>query len=323
VTTGKPLKTAPGEPQTQEDGWRSRSCEQVHPNPFHREQIDLPNSDIVSQRTNCNPCLSSIWALLPMTVLVIYACAISVSLMMLGRRYPEHRAWSYVDAIYYPLGIAGVCFLFLSSLDTKETAARQLDATFEVISKEMELAADVSKAYLELSRFVDRPREFRVACQEETKATEFQATPCVPNGTGISAFAASVSQVKDNRPDADYAPACNGFANNRKHLAGKQPLKLLFGELTDAEYRRATDLIEAIGGACIKYLEALTRPREERVAETMLIEQRQQPAAWHRNSLFGTLLLYGKEWLWPFVLVFALALKVGKSSAGLKHTRET
>jgi hypothetical protein len=258
-----------------------------------------------------------------MTVLVLYSCAIAVGLMMLGRRYPEHRAWSYVDAIYYPLGIAGVCFLFLSSLETKENAARQLDATFEVISKEVELAADVSKAFLELSMFVERPRGLQVACQEEAKATEFHATPCVPNGTGISTFAASVSQVKDNRPDVDYARACNGFANSRKRLAGRQSLKLLFGELTDAEYRRATDLIEAIGGSCVKYLEALTRPREERIAETMLIEQRQQPAAWHRNSVFGTLLLYGKEWLWPFVLVFALALKVGKSSAGLKHARET
>jgi len=91
----------------------------------------------------------------------------------------------------------------------------------------------------------------------------------------------------------------------------------------EAEHRRATDLIEAIGGACIRYLEGLARPREERIAEAVLIEQRQQPAAWHRNSLFGTLLLYGKEWLWPFVLVFALALKVGKSSASLKHACET
>jgi len=258
-----------------------------------------------------------------MTVLVIYSCAMTISLMMLGRRYPEHRAWSYVDAIYYPLGIAGVCFLFLSSLETKENAARQFDATFEVISKEVELAADVAKAYLELSRFVERPGGFQVACQEETKVTEFHATPCVPSGTGIRAFVAPVSQVKDNRPDVDYAPACNGFADNRKHLAGRQTLKLLFGELTDAEYRRATHLIEAIGSACIKYLEALARPREERIGESMLIEQRQQPAAWHRSSLFGTLLLYGKEWLWPFVLVFALALKVGKSSAGLNHVRET
>jgi hypothetical protein len=258
-----------------------------------------------------------------MTVLVIYSCAIAISLMMLGRRYPGHRAWSYVDAIYYPLGIAGVCFLFLSSLETKENAARQLDATFDVISNEVELAADVSKAYLELSRFVDRRRELQVACQEETRATEFTATPCVPNGTGIRAFVASESHVKDNRPDADYAPACNGFTNNRKHLVGRQSLKLLFGELTDAEYGRATDLIEAIGGACGKYLEGLARPREERIAEAVLIEQRQQPTAWHRNSVFGTLLLYGKEWLWPFVLVFALALKVGKSSAGLQHARET
>jgi hypothetical protein len=228
-----------------------------------------------------------------------------------------------VDAIYYPLGIAGVCFLFLSSLATKENVARQLDATFDVISKEVELAADVSKAYLELSRFVDRPRELQVACQEETRATVFPATPCVPNGTGIRAFVASGSHVKDNRLDADYVPACNGFANNRKHLVGRQSLKLLFGELPDAEYGRATAVIEAIGSACIKYLEALTRPREERIAEAVLIEQRQQPAAWHRNSLFGTLLLYGKEWLWPFVLVFALALKVGKSSAGLRHGGET
>jgi hypothetical protein len=256
-----------------------------------------------------------------MTVLVIYSCAIAISFMMLGN--PGHRAWSYVDAIYYPLGIAGVCFLFLSSLETNENAARQLDATFDVISKEVELAADVSKAYLELSRFVDRPRELRVACQEETRAAEFPATPCVPNGTGIRAFVVSESHVKDNRPDADYAPACNGFANNRKHLVGRQSLKLLFGELTDREYGRATDLIEAIGGACIKYLEGLARPREERIAEAVLIEQRQQPTAWHRNSLFGTLLLYGKEWLWPFVLVFALALKVGKSSAGLQPARET
>jgi hypothetical protein len=247
-----------------------------------------------------------------MTVLVIYSCAIAISLMMLGRRYPRHRAWSYVDAIYYPLGIAGVCFLFLSNLETKENAARQLDATFDVISKEMEL-----------SRFVERPRELQVACEQEARATELPATPCVPNGTGIRAFVASVSHVKDNRPDADYAPACNGFTNHRKHLAGRQSLKLLFGELTEAEHRRATDLIEAIGGACIRYLEGLARPREERIAETMHIEQKQHPAAWHRNSLFGTLLLYGKEWLWPFVLVFALALKVGKSSAGLKHARET
>jgi len=258
-----------------------------------------------------------------MTVLVIYSCAITISLLMLGRRYPKHRAWSYVDAIYYPLGIAGVCFLFLSSLETKENAARQFDATFEVISKEVELAANVSNAYLELSRFVERPRGLQVACHEETKVTEFQATPCVPSGTGIAVIGASVSQVDDNRPDLEYAPACKGFADKRKHLAGRQSLKLLFGELTDAEYRRATDLIEAFGGACNKYLEALARPREERIAETTLIEQRQHPVAWHRNSLSGTMLLYGKEWLWPFVLVFVLALKVGKSAAGLKHARET
>jgi len=255
-----------------------------------------------------------------MTVLVIYSCAITLGLMMLGRRHPKHRAWSYVDAIYYPLGIAGVCFLFLSSLETKEIAARQFDATFEVISKEVELADNVSKAYLELSRLVERPRELQVACQEETKVTEIHARPC---GTGMRAIVASMSQVKDNRPDADYAPACNGFADNRTHLAGRPSLRHLFGELTEAEYRRATDLIDAIGGACIKYLEALAKPREERIAETMLIEQRQHHPAWHRNSLFRTLLLYGKEWLWQFVLVFALALKVGKSSAGLKHARET
>jgi hypothetical protein len=258
-----------------------------------------------------------------MTVLAIYSCAITISLVMLGRRYPKHRAWSYVDAIYYPLGIAGVCFLFLSSLDTKENAAHQFDATFEVISKEVELAADVSNAYLELFRFVDRPLGLEVDCQEGSKGTEFYATPCMPNGRGIRAFVASVSQVKDKRPDVEYASVCNGFADNREHLTRRESLKLLFGELTDAEYRRAADLIEAIGGACIKYLEALARPREERIAETMHIEQKQHPAAWHRNSLFGTLLLYGKEWLWPFVLVFALALKVGKSSAGLKHARET
>jgi hypothetical protein len=236
--------------------------------------------------------------------------------MMLGRRYPKHRAWSYVDAIYYPLGIAGVCFLFLSSLETKEHAARQFDATFEVISKDAELAADVSNAYLELSRIV-------VACQEETKVSKFHATPCVPSGTGIGVIVASVSQFNDNRPEVDYAPACKGFVDNRKHLAGRQSLKILFGELTDAQYRRATDLLEAVGGACNKYLDALARPREERIAETMLLEQRQQPVAWHRNSLFGTMLLYGKEWMWPFVLVFVLALKVGKSAAGLKHARET
>lgn len=256
-----------------------------------------------------------------MTLLVIYSCAITICLMMLGRSYPKHRAWSYVDAIYYPLGIAGVCFLFLSSLETKESAARQFDATFEVISKEAELADDVSKAYLELSRLVERPHGLQIACQEDTNVAEFHATGCMPNGTGIRAFVASMSQVNDNKMDADYAPACNGFADNRKHLAGRQPLKLLFGELTEAEYRRATDVVEAIGGACIKYLEALAKPREERIAETMLSEQRQHHAAWHRNSLFGTLLLYAKEWLWPFVLVFALALKVGKSSAGLKHAR--
>jgi len=255
-----------------------------------------------------------------MTVLVIYSCAMTIGLMMLGRNYPKHPAWSYVDAIYYPLGIAGVCFLFLSSLETKENAARQFDATFEVISKELELAADVSKAYLELSSFVGRPAGVQVACQEETKVTEFHA--CVPNETGIGAFVASVSQVKDNRPDAEYASVCSGFADNRKHLAGRESLKLLFGELTDAQYHRATDLVEAVGGACSQYLETLARPREERIAEAMLIEQRQHPAAWHRNSLFGTLLLYGKEWLWPFVLVFVLALKVGKCSAGLKHARE-
>jgi hypothetical protein len=257
-----------------------------------------------------------------MTVLVIYSCAVTIGLLMLGRTYPKHRAWSYVDAIYYPLGIAGVCFLFLSSLETKENAARQFDATFEVISKEMELAADVSNAYLELSKFVERPPGLLVACQEETKVTELHATPCAPNETGIRAFVASVTQVKDNRSDVDYASACNGFAESRKHLASRGSLKLVFGELTDPEYRRATEVIEAVGGACSKYLDALTRPREERIAEAILIEQRQHPAAWHRNSLFGTLLLYGKEWLWPFVLVFVLALKVGKCSAGLKHARE-
>jgi len=270
---------------------------------------------MVASAPTVTPYFASIRALLTMTVLVIYSCAITIGLMMLGRTYPKHRAWSYVDAIYYPLGIAGVCFLFLSSLEIKENAARQFDATFEVISKEMELAADVSNAYLELSRFVERPTGLPVACQEETKVPELHATPC-------AAFAASVTQVKDNRPDVEYASACNGFAENRKHLAGRESLKLLFGELTDPEYHRARDLIEAVGGACSKYLQALARPREERIAEAMLIEQRLHPAPWHRNSLFGTLLLYGKEWLWPFVLVFVLALKVGKSSAGLKQARE-
>jgi hypothetical protein len=261
--------------------------------------------------------------LLFMTVLVIYSCTITVCLVILGRRYPKHRAWSYVDAIYYPLGIAGVCFLFLSNLDTKESAARQFDATFDVISREVELAANVSNAYLELFKFVDRPLGLQDVCQEESKVTEFYATPCMPNGRGIRAFVASVSEAKDIRPDVQYASACSGFADHRVHLTGRESLKLLFGELTEAQYRRVADLIEAIGGACSKYLEALARSREERIAETMRIELQQHPAVWQRNSVFETLLLYAKEWLWPFFLVFALALKVGKSSAGLKQARET
>jgi hypothetical protein len=143
------------------------------------------------------------------------------------------------------------------------------------------------------------------------------------NAQGITASVASVSQVKNIPPEMEYAPACNGLADNREHLVRRESLKPLFGELTDAQYHRAADLIAAIGGACKKYLEALARPREDRIAEAMLIAQRQHPVGWHRISLFGTLLLYGKEWLWPFVLVFALALKVGKSAAALKHGLET
>jgi len=258
-----------------------------------------------------------------MTVLVIYSCAIAAGLVILGRRYPNHRAWSYVDAIYYPLGIAGVCFLFLSSLDTKERAARQFDATFDVISKEVELAANVSNAYLELFKFVDRPLGHQDACRQESKGTEFYATPCMPNGRGIGGLVASVTEANDIRPDVEYTSVCSAFADHRVHLTGRESLKLLFGELTEAQYRRAADLIETIDGACSKYLEALARSREERIAETMRIELQQHPAVWHRNSLFETLLLYAKEWLWPFVLVFALALKVGKTSACLKQARET
>jgi hypothetical protein len=256
-----------------------------------------------------------------MTVLVIYSCVITLGLLMLGRRYASHRAWSYVDAIYYPLGIAGVCFLFLSSLDTKEHAARQFDATFEAIGKEVELASNVSNAYLELFRFLGKPLRLELDCQDENMRTEFYATFCMPVGGGIGAFVAAVSQVKDKGPDVEYASACTGFVHNREHLTRRQSLKPLVGQLTDAEYHRAGELISVVAGACSKYLEVLARPREERIAENVLEQQHHAPG--HRNTLFETLLFYAKEWLWPFVLVFALALKVGKSSAGLQHASRT
>jgi len=256
-----------------------------------------------------------------MTVLVIYSCLVTLSLLMLGRRYPSHRAWSCVDAIYYPLGIAGVCFLFLSNLDTKEHAARQFDATFEIINKEVELATNVSNAYLELFRFLGKPLRLELDCQEANKRTEFYTSFCMPDGGGIGAFVAAVSQVKDKGPDVEYASACNGFADNRERLVRRQSLKPLVGELTDAEYRQGAELIGVVAGACSKYLEALARPREERIAQNLLEQQHHAPG--HRHTLFETLLFYAKEWLWPFVLVFALALKVGKSSASLKHSSGT
>src|SRR5215467_4522774 len=56
------------------------------------------SDNVAGRPTVTAPRFSSIWMLVaPMTVLVIYSCVITLGLLMLGRRYPSHRAWSYVD----------------------------------------------------------------------------------------------------------------------------------------------------------------------------------------------------------------------------------
>jgi hypothetical protein len=252
-----------------------------------------------------------------MIVLIVYSALITSGLVILGRSYPAHRGWSYVDAVYYPLGILGVCFLFFSNIDTKENAARQFDATFEVMSQEEELTDRVSNAYLELFKFLAKPLRLDADCREENSRTTFYQTFCTPNGRDIRAFVVAVSDVKQQGMDVGYMTACNGFSINQERLMRRQSLKPLAGELAEAEYRMAVELVGVIAGACGKYVETMARPRHERIMQNVVERQRQVPG--RRSSLIHTLIFYAQEWLWPFVLILALALKVGKTAAGLRR----
>lgn len=255
------------------------------------------------------------------TILFLYSVALWAIAALLGYLFPNDRRWQEVDVWYYPLALIGVVLFFMASGDSRG----QIDKAWGVYRHHEEqmrpliqrVEAGVRELNAALLAALDIPnvcrerrdlhakfceKSLRVVVLPKPEYSMGSVPPSYVIFPGGAAAAdrtgcAEIKGVKQAEWAARFSPPYERLDNAGKQRLWSQVVALReMCEQADAQSDRLmTELLEN--------------------AKTVIKNQKETSVIPGYGTTFLT---FAREWFWPFVIVLALAMKIGKTTAGVR-----
>jgi hypothetical protein len=252
--------------------------------------------------------------------LITYSLAVGAGLFFLGKRKSDLKLWAHIDLYYYPLAIVGVILLFLSASEGRQhlsaLTAYQRERQLELVTA----ANSVIASSFYLSKFLFGVVDPDATCKNlpgDDPLRSYLSHSCREGQSEVSRivhtlFMATGPFKIGQLMGQSLSPSCKSVLERETDAIMWQKLYTIRGDMDSAARKTAHQLFMDLARSCKEYLGSFIRATEN-------IPPSNRDITGSRGELFPTagLILLGqlREWLWPFVLILALALKLGKAAA--------
>ena len=251
----------------------------------------------------------------------VFAVVSCVPFYILGRLRPALALWSHVDLWYYSLGVVGVVLLFAATVDSRNRISVLAGYQQERETAVRSAASEILKSSYRLTRFLGGNIDKTLTCTAKGELPAPVAQVCQQTflsklALGLMEFPGVADVPGEFMVRDSFVSICNAtIAAPLTERSAWQALHTLSPEIDEQLRNRALMLSRDIVNACTRYIEVVARlntpiqPAEGKGLSEMI------PTPGY------VLVSRVKEWAWPFVLIFAFSLKIGKAAAALQTQR--
>ncbi len=247
--------------------------------------------------------------------LAIFTVAVSLCAVVLAGLFPRVAGWNYIDVAYYPLCMLGVVLFFVSNAAERERAD-DVASYYSKLRRLMEpQRAAIDGAFHVLAGNISEVMKLQSRCEAASVSSEFRKKFCKnslddPYGALPSTYYAleptflvppcsQASKISKSEWWIEFRPEQRELTSSERERIG--------GSI--AETLRRCDEAALFEKSTLPSLSEEWRLQLKRKWEVSF-------ESFPEESMSA--IRFSREWLWPFVIVLALALKVGKAVAGLR-----